>query len=289
MNLTDIFKPRCKHRHTELTHPNCFRDGKPIAEAESYLKEQTKAKVLVFDVETLPIIAAIWRPYDFSIGMNQVISDWCILSWSAKWVGDNRILSDVLTSAEAVARDDKRLVTTFWKLINEADVVIAHNGKRFDIKKLNTRFWKNGLPMPSSYKVIDTLSVAKSVFGLTFNKQDFIARFIGIQEKLDTNMELWLSCNSGNSQSLSYMREYNENDVDMLEKIYLEMREWIPNHPNLQVYESKENSCPVCLNSKYEEIGYYTAKSNRYKEYRCSNCKSLWHSTKAEKTVKGKE
>lgn len=273
MNITELFEPKCIHRHTAKTHPNCFKEGKPIK-----LMENKSSKVLVFDIETLPIIAYVWQVWDTNVSTSQIIKDWCVLSWSAKWLGSDKILSNVLTPREAVTRNDKRLVESFWKLLEEADVVIAHNGKRFDIRKLNTRFWKNKLGRPSSYKIIDTLTSAKSSFGLTYNKQDFIAKFLGIQEKLDTDFELWAECDRGRSEALKYMVDYNEQDVRMLEQIYLEMREWIPNHPDLRVYSQEEDDCcPVCLSKSCEDIGVFTANKLQYKEYRCSDCGSIWH------------
>lgn len=276
-----LLKFRCQHRHSALSHPKCYaeylRTGK-IGES----KDKPKVRMLFLDIETLPIVAYTWGVWEQNIRDNQIIKDWVTLSWSAKWLGDNKIMSDVLTPKEAINRNDKRLITPFWKLIDRADVIVAHNSK-FDLRKINTRFWKHGLGKPSSYKIIDTLKVARSVFGLTYNKQDTIAKFIGIQSKLETDFELWVGCDKGDNQSLQYMKEYNENDVDMLEKIYLEMRDWIPNHPNMALYENLSNSCPVCLKANnYTRIGDYTTTSKKYLEYRCNECGSVWHTNKTE-------
>ncbi len=279
--IKELFAPRCIHRHTIESHPNCFREGKSIS-----IAERNSSKVLTLDIETLPIIAYVWDTWNTNIYSKQIVKDWCILSWSGKWINDTKIMSDVLTSKEAINRDDKRLIGEFWQLLEDADVVIGQNCKRFDLKKLNTRFWKNGLHKPKSYKVIDTLSTAKSVFGLTYNNLDFIAKFIGAQEKLETEFELWAACDRGEKQALQQMREYNEQDVITQEEIYFEMREWIPNHPDLGVYENLENVCPVCLDNNYKEVGLYTSKSLQYKEYRCSNCNSIWHDTHSVKEKK---
>lgn len=276
--LKDFFKPKCIHRHTERTHPNCFKDGKPQAFGERQLP-----KVLVFDIETLPILGYFWNVWNVNIFPGQIVKDWCVLSYSAKWLGDDRIISDVLTPDEAPTRADGRLVAGIWKLIDEANVVIAHNGKRFDIRKLNTRFWKNELHRPSFYKTIDTLTTAKQVFGLTYNKLDEIAKFIGADEKLNTDFALWRACDLGDKKALKEMKEYNEQDVCSLEQIYMSMREWIPNHPDMGVYDNLGNVCPVCLHDNHKKIGYYVANKLRYEEYRCDNCSSVWHNSKSVK------
>lgn len=279
MTGLDLFQLKCKHRHTIKTHPSCFNsDGSLKVE-----DEVRNHKVLIFDVETLPIVAYAWKVWDENISDNQIIKDWCILSWSAKWLHDDKIMSDVLTKREALTRNDRRIIANFWKLLEEADVVIAHNGKRFDIKKVNTRLWKHKLPKPSSYKVIDTLSSVKSVFSLNHNGQNAIANFLEIDEKLDTDFELWAACDTGDTDSLNYMVTYNEQDVRMLEEIYLSMRDWIPNHPDLRIYEGVVVGCPVCLSTRSEQIGLYIARAKRYPEHRCLDCGSIWHDAKAVK------
>src|SRR3990167_10159637 len=117
--------------------------------------------VLFFDIETLPIIRYAWQAYDDNASPEQVIKDWCILSWSAKWFGDDRIISNILKPDECKTRNDKRLMDAFWPLLDQADIVIAQNGRRFDVKKVNTRFAYHKLTPPSSFKVIDTLDALK--------------------------------------------------------------------------------------------------------------------------------
>lgn len=282
--LISIFEPKCVHRHTAKTHPNCFRNGKPIQPTEV-----KPSKVLVFDIETLPLWIRTWGRWPEYPSNKQLIHDYCILSWSAKWLNDDKIISECLTPKETSKRDDERIVRLLWKLLDSADVVIAHNGKRFDIRKVNTRFWKYNLPKPSSYKVIDTLVSVKEVFGLSFNNQDYIAKFKELEEKLDTNYELWIACENGDKNALDYMRTYNEGDVRTLEQIYLDVRNWIPNHPNMALIENMKDVCPVCLNGSYEECGEFVANTYKYPEYRCSSCGSTWHGSKSKKETKEDE
>lgn len=265
---------RCEHRHTIKEHPNCFINGKP-----RNLQDLQPVKILSLDIETLPILGYSWGVWNQNIYPEQVKKDWCLLSYSAKWIGSSNIISNVLSPKDAVNRDDIKLAKEIWMLLDEADIINGHNSKRFDIKKINTRFWKHELHKPSSYKHIDTLTSARTIFGLTYNKLGFIAEYKGIQQKLETDFELWEQCDEGNKLALQQMREYNERDVEIQEQIYLEMRDWIPNHPDLRIYENKENSCPICLiEDNYKKTGIYVARSRKYPEYRCNSCGSIWHS-----------
>lgn len=263
-------KNLCRHSHTQNEHPRCFENHEMLPEPVS---------ILVFDIETLPILAYTWGAYEQNLQIDGIVKDWCILSWSAKWVGDDKIISDVLSSEEALKRDDRRLLKDFWKLLDRADVVITHNGRQFDIKKVNTRLMYHGIQPPSSYKNIDTLVAARSVFGMTMNKQDYIAKYLGIQRKLHTDFQLWADCDNGKKFALKNMRKYNETDVLMLEEIYMRIRAWIPNHPNLATIAQMNDVCPVCM-GEYKKIGIYYAAKNRYSEYRCNNCNTVFHSTK---------
>jgi DNA polymerase III epsilon subunit-like protein len=214
-----------------------------------------------------------------------MIQDWSLLSYSAKWVGDDKIISSVLTPEEVAIRDDRRLAVEIQQLLDRAHITITHNGKRFDIKKINARLWKHRLPKPSSYKVVDTLVEAKKIFGLTYNTMDFIAEFIERDQKLDTSTGLWVRADNGDPAALREMLEYNEQDVRTQEQIYLEMRPWMESHPNLTIYNPHlhDGSCPICLHRGHTKIGYHYTNKKKYAEFRCNHCGGTWHSSKASK------
>ena len=240
--------------------------------------------VLFLDIETLPIIAYTWGTWGVDITNDKIIKDWCVLAFAAKWLDDPRIIADILIPKEVSARDDKRLCQHIWRLLDDADVVIAQNGKRFDLPKINGRLWKHGVGPPSSYKTVDTMEAAKKTFGLTYNSLDFLGEYLGAGRKLKTEFELWAKCDRGDKDALTRMTEYNQQDVFLLEEVYNKMRPWIPNHPRLTVYDKIAGVCPVCMDNNIKEIGLYTAAQRQYREFRCSSCASIWHNTKAEKS-----
>lgn len=241
-----------------------------------------KPRLLSIDIETLPPKFYSWSPAVDYLSAPMLIQDWSLLSYSAKWVGDDRIISSVLTPEEAIKRDDRRIAIEIWSLLDQAHTAITHNGRRFDIKKINTRFWKHTLYKPSDYKVIDTLVSAKAVFGLTYNTMDFIAEFIERDQKLHTSMALWIGADHGEPAALREMLEYNDQDVRTQEQIYMRMRPWIKGHPNLAIIAGKDG-CPICLHNRYHKIGYHYTNKKKYKEFRCNSCGSTWHSSKAVK------
>lgn len=197
-----------------------------------------------------------------------------MICWAAKWLGEDEIISDCLTPREILNEDDERLTKNLWGLLDECDIVVAHNGNKFDIPKINSRFLIHGLPPTSPYRQIDTKLVASKQFGFSSNKLDALAGYFGIHHKDDTDFQLWVDCLDGKQDALDYMLKYNEKDIYILERVYMKLRPWIKNHPNVGVYlESDKPTCSVCGDHNVVEDGkaYYT-NVNKYKTYRCANC-----------------
>ena len=236
----------------------------------------TGAKILLLDIETAPIRAFVWSLWKQNVGINQIQNDWFILTWAAKWLFDDKVYSAKLTSSEAIRQDDKRIMKGIWEMVNEADIVITHNGEKFDNLKLNTRFIINGFEPPLPYISIDTLKCAKRQFAFSSNKQDFISHSLGTPRKLDTGgFELWEKCYAGDNVSLAKMEEYNIGDIYGLEGNYLKMRPWIKPHPNLSLYilDTKQERCPTCGSEKLKEEGKsYKTSVGAYRLFRCGNC-----------------
>ena len=254
----------------------CAKDiiyqARSLVRSGAGLSKKRFPKILIFDIETAPIKAAVWRIWNTDVNLNQIESDWFCLTWSAKWLYSNNIMSDKLTVKEVLHEDDNRLMRSIWKLVDEADIVIAHNAKRFDVPRLNTRFIINNIQPPSSFRILDTLIEAKKAFAFTSNKLDYINKSLGLTQKMDTGgVELWTQCLQGNPEALLKMEKYNQQDVEILEETYLKLRPWIKSHPNVGVYMEKDD--PVCSSCGEESLThtgkYFFSNTAKYPIYRC--------------------
>jgi hypothetical protein len=230
-------------------------------------------KVLLLDCETLPLWTKTWSLYPKYIDYKQIIKDSCLLSWSAKWLYASDIMGDIMTPKEAKSRDDKRILESIWKLIDDSDILIAHNGIRFDFPFLNTRFIVNKIKPPSPYQVVDTLKVCKRDFRNTSNRLDYIGQLLVNDRKKETNIGLWDACDNGEQDGLDKMLEYNKQDVVLLEEVYLELLPWIKSHPNMAIYlEAIDECCPNCGSFDLEEKGVYTTPAGQYEGLICKSC-----------------
>lgn len=239
----------------------------------------TRAKIAVGDIETAPLVSGHWRLYDENIGLGQIEKEWTILSFSWKPFGGSK--SDVIymdTSGKADPRDDYDLCLALGKLIDEYDFLIAQNGKRFDLRKINARLIMHGFPPPSPIKVIDTMLMAKQVAAFTSNKLDWLSNHLTDlpkeHHKEFPGYELWAECLKGNPKAWAVMKKYNIRDIEATEQVYLRLRPWVNDHPNVNVYHDDNDSvrCKVCASPNIEKRGYAYTNTGQYHRYRCSDC-----------------
>lgn len=250
----------------------------------------TSAKVLILDIETAPIRGYMWGIWNQNIQPDNITSDWFCLTWAAKWLFEDKVYSAKLTSKEAVNEDDSRIILGIWKLVNEADIVIAHNGQKFDMPKLNSRFIINKLHPPLPYQQIDTLLHIRRQFGFTSNKLDYVNKLLNLpRKKENSGMPLWIGCCNGDTKCLKEMLDYNIEDVRILEETYLRIRAWIKPHPNMGLFilDETESRCPSCGSNDLSSEGKeYKTTANSYEQFRCNNCGSVGRKRLGNLTIK---
>ena len=239
--------------------------------------ETTKIpKVLLLDIETTPMEVFVWGLFvpGKRISHENIIKSWNCVSWSAKWLFSSEVMSDVLTPEESRKRDDRRILKSVWKLLEDADIVIGHNGDKFDIPRLNTRFILNGMHQPTPYQTIDTLKVSRK-FSFASNRLDYLGDLVRRKGKVKTDFKLWTRCVAGDREALDYMVAYNREDVLLLEEVYVWLRPWIKSHPNMGLYiDSDKEVCGNCGSDDIEWGGTYATSVNKYSAFRCNNCKT---------------
>lgn len=241
------------------------------------------AKILIMDIETAPMRAYTWGIWNQNINLNQIISEWFVLCWSAKWLFDDKVISGKLNKKELDEEDDFRIMQKMWALLNDADIVITHNGDKFDLPKLNTRFLLHGMMPPTPFQSIDTLKVVKKMFKFTSNKLDYINKMMGLNRKVDTGgWELWQQCAEHDIKALKKMSEYCDNDVLILEESYIVLRPWIKPHPNIGLFIIDDvECCPSCGSEEIKMGGVYRTQMAEYYAFRCQDCGALGRQRRA--------
>ena len=83
-----------------------------------------------------------------------------------------------------------------------------------------------------------------------------------------------MDCESGVPEKLEEMVEYNRHDVMGLEDLYLKIRPYIRNHPNLGVL-MEDDICPTCGSKHLQETSsVYLTSANKFPVYKCERCET---------------
>lgn len=253
----------------------------------------SKAKVLLFDIETAPNLSYHWGLFDQNISLDQMVKDWHVLAWSAKWLGTDKLLYADNRASKKI-ENDKKLLKKIWRLLDEADIVITQNGKKFDVKKLNARFIIHGFQPPSGFKHIDTLELAKRHFAFTSNKLEYLSntlnkKFKKLTKRKFNGFELWCECLAGNPKAWREMEKYNKRDVLALEEVYNKLIPW-DSTVNLNWYDDEAASeCSACGHTEFKREGYHYTQKGKFQRFRCKNCGNMTRSTKNLFTQKKRE
>lgn len=234
-----------------------------------------KSKILLYDIETAPIIGTAWRKHDTDLVW--IVKDWHLLTIAYKWLGDRSCHVIGLDDFKLYKKDptnDYEVTKRLHELFDEADIILAHNGDRFDRRKANARFLFHSLTPPSPYQTIDTLKVARKQFDLSSNRLDDLGNYLGVGRKIHTDKDLWRNCMAGDTRAWKKMKAYNKQDVLLLERVYKKLLSWAEGHPNLSNLEARPEACPRCGSGPIQSRGLYYSKTATYQRYSCRNCHS---------------
>lgn len=231
-------------------------------------------KVIYLDIETAPSMG-----YYFDLWKEgNIVSEeksWYILSYAYK-INDGPVKVKGLDDYPLFKinkENDLFLAKDLWALLDSADIVIAHNGDKFDIRKINARLILHGLTPPSHYKTIDTLKAARRYFSFDSNRLDALGKYLGLGAKLPhTGFKLWKDCMSGEPKAWVLMKRYNKQDVVLLEQVYKALRPWMATHPNLNVYDDSIMACPKCRSVNIQRRGFRVTTLSKAQAYQCMDC-----------------
>jgi hypothetical protein len=235
----------------------------------------TGPKIGGIDIETAPIEGRTWGLFDQNIGLNQITKEWAIISFCFRPLhGTRKDIVYMDTSDKKDPRDDYELCGKLWEILHDYDILIAQNGKRFDMRKIRARLIMHGFPPHSPVKIEDTMLMARQVAAFTSNKLEWLAEWLSKAKKSKHNefpgFELWAGCLAGNPKAWAAMKKYNIADVPSMLQVYMKLRPWVKGHTNVAVYTDDERmACPVCGSHKLTQDGYAYTNVGQYLRYVC--------------------
>lgn len=178
--------------------------------------------------------------------------------------------------------NDEALVKFFAPILQQADIVSAHNGDRFDIPVFNTRLLAHGFePVPIS-KTFDTKKIAKNIFHLPSNKLDDIADFLKIGRKLSTFKQLWFGCEKGELKSWKHMKKYCGLDVSLQYEVLKRILPFAKQTGDFVFVNQDGITCPspLCQSAHMTRSKERIVKGGYKMQYQCMDCGSYYTNPK---------
>jgi len=253
-------------------------------------------RILFWDIETAKMIIEMntysLKQYSNFLNPMDIKRDIWMVCVAWKWLGDSHISStSVLNDPERFARDyadDYHVIATIHKLMDSADIVVAHNGDAFDWKIFTSRCIKHNLVPPKKPVMIDTLKVARREFKFSSNQLRYLAKFLDVSDK--DNAPEWDLVAHGDREAIQYCEKYCRQDIRTLEGVYLKLRPYITNHPNCSVMLSgvHHETCPKCGSGNFKRNGYKYSQGGKYQAYQCGECYGFFQGKKNLKEIVNK-
>lgn len=159
---------------------------------------------------------------------------------------------------------EKQLLEAFSKVYNQCDESVAHYGSKFDIRFLNSRISRAGLPPLKPVKLRDTWRILKDKFALPNNRLDTAISFFNCPYgKPSLQWSLWREVSLGNLKAHKTLRNRCHYDTLSLAWIY---------DTKLHVYDSGSVNKALAYNRQKIDDA---AVTEQLKTQRCPDCRNV--------------
>lgn len=224
--------------------------------------------ILFLDLETSPNLAYVWGLWNQNIAISQIEASTEVICFGARWQGSDKV---IFKSQHHHGKE--AMLAELHKLMNKADVLVGWNSAAFDSKHIKREFIENGLLPPTPWIELDLMRIVKKHFKFPSNKLDYVAQKLGVGAKVQhTGFQLWLDCMAGNNKAWAMMREYQEQDVNLLLDLYDKLLPWIDNHPHIGVSEGNPDGCRNCGSTELIKAGMKLTQTGKYQRMQCKIC-----------------
>lgn len=125
-------------------------------------------------------------------------------------------------------RVDKELLEKIRQTYEDYDIIVHFNGRNFDIKFVNTRLLKCGLPLLPEMKQLDIYQICKHRIRLRSKRLDAIKDFLEIDDEQEGHKwEYWQMAGAGIKEGYDYVVSHCCRDVDRLAEVAKRMKHYI--------------------------------------------------------------
>lgn len=183
-----------------------------------------------------------------------------------------------------------------WHLFDMADIVVAHNGKKFDVPYMQGRFTVHGLGPTSMFSIVDTLLISRTHWRHASHAlNELSAKLLNERKVAHYGMSTWWGCMQGDPLHWAKMEEYNLKDVVLLERLYEKQVPWVGRPKSLPIPnanrfdDGRPTMCPKpgCGGTKLHIRRRLppTAAGLVYRQFQCQTCRGYFRASYAERNV----
>ena len=233
-----------------------------------------KPKIILWDIETGFYHSKHFAFWGVNIPYEAIIRHAPVLCIAWKELGSNRTYAvDMFQEGELDC--DRNVIEKMHSVLMDTDILIHHNGDKFDLKRFNAKVIEYGLPPLPPIVTIDTLKEVKKVAKFPSNRLDALGNHLIGKGKVDSR-GLWDAVDDlKDLKAMKKMVYYCKEDVNLLEELYIKLRPYIRNHPNVARPERLE--CPSCGSHHMTISKTRIMKSGLRKiQYQCQDCGSYY-------------
>lgn len=251
-------------------------------------------KIVLWDLETLHDPKQIMRSSTlFSIGNwpGRTLSPdlGSIISFGYKILGQDKaecINVWDFDGFEKDINDDSAVVAMAYEVLRDADLIVTHNGRKYDIPYLNNRLMKNGFPSLHKIPDVDTKVVAKRIKPFSAKLDELAFQFNLSRKMSHTGAKLWDDVRDLKPSAMKMMSDYCKQDVEVLEELYLMFRPLMKNSETANHAVRAEGLvCDNCGSHNLSKNGTRLLKSGRQQRYICGDCGSNLYVKKNNKII----
>lgn len=244
-----------------------------------------KARIGILDIETAPLLVNVFslKHNDF-IPPKHIKKDTCVLSWTWKWLGEEKLIYMDQRNAKDV-RDDKAILIPLRDLLSEADAIITKNGKRFDQKFVFARMAINEILPPSPFKHEDLEQLLRKHFLLPSYSIEYAAKVFKLKHQKSEHpkfpgIKLWTECLEGNLEAWKEMEAYNKLDVLATEELRPHIIKWGTN-VNYNIFHSEAIFRCQCGSTDLMHKGEAATDAGMFRQFVCRSC-GAWSRAKGQ-------
>ena len=259
-----------KHKYSEIVRAAGLEPNKRAQTTDPVSVVIKPPRVLIYDLEVAPAIAYTYEFRDAFIAPDMIIRMPYILAYAAKWMGEDKLF---YRDTRDTPQDDRLILEELEALINEADYVVGHNMKRYDLPTTKARMIIKDLAPLKETNVIDTFKIALKHFKFPFYKLGELAKYLKCENQKYSHAQfpgnsLFTEADKGNIEAFKEMEIYCPKDVTTTEDVLKKLARW---EPTLNFQSHYQKRICICGGSDFFKDGIKYTRQGNFQVWRCRN------------------